>query len=574
MPYLSSSRSKPADKNTGCEADNVAHWGMPAVKVLMVLAGITVYFNIDFNIHSQMWEFQARLPIELAVVVLLVVSQAALPALRPLAMGLSSAILAIGALLHTIDVASSAIYGRKIDLIFDAAQIPRVLDLLASSMGWVVVAPLITAASLTLIGLALLFGLSSNYLVRQVNSFLLPETARRAALACGLMVAFQVADLNGLLTNRALASSAPMIEAASYHAKIVSLWVDGGRAIVDTYKRQRGLIRDGETTLPRLANTDVYLIFVESYGASILERDAHRAVIEDLYKDYGGSLEASGRGMASTLVESSTYGGLSWLAHLTTTAGAWVDSNLEYRAFIQSELDTLPQILSRGGHETALIMPGIQRYWPEGELLKFDHLVTAKDLDYRGVQFGFFGIPDQFTLERIPDLKPKDRPSFVQVALISSHYPFRPIPPFLRDREKVKTADAWATAAEDAGTFGITDWDRPEDGYIAGVSYSLESAFDFAVHHTKPEDLVIILGDHQPWSVVSGNLGGRAAPIHVITGQEDILTCFLSDGYKAGLSPTNGKVLYGMDWILQRLTAHFGDEGPKSGCAEPFEAAS
>ena len=76
----------------------------------------------------------------------------------------------------------------------------------------------------------------------------------------------------GLLSLAAMASSAPAIQAASYHAKIISLWFDDGKAVVEEYRRQRGEVRDGETTLPRLAGTDIYLIFVESYGASLLER--------------------------------------------------------------------------------------------------------------------------------------------------------------------------------------------------------------------------------------------------------------------------------------------------------------
>ncbi len=540
----------------------------------IVAALLLFFFNLEYNIYSQAWVFSLRFPIELMIVILCVAANAAWPGIKRVALPIAALFLSVGALLHLIDVASSAIYGRTIDLIFDAAQIPHVLDLLATSMGWFIVAPLALAVIAVLIGTVIVFAFSTRALDVRMAVLAPPQAARRAAAVLIALVAAQAADLTGVVSNKAMASSAPAIQAASYHAKIISLWFDDGKAVVDEYRRQRGEVRDGETTLPRLAGTDIYLIFVESYGASLLERDEHRAVIEDLYGRYGPALERTGREMASALMESPTYGGLSWLAHLTTTAGAWVDTNLEYRAYLRSDLDTMPRILARGGHETALFMPGIQRYWPESRLLQFDHVYTAHDLDYGGVRFGYFGIPDQFTLERIPQLISKDRPNFVQVALISSHYPFRPIPPFIEDRSTVLDGAVWAPAADAAGSFTREDWAEPADGYIAGASYSLRAALDFTERHTKPEDLVIIMGDHQPWSIVSGNLGGRAAPLHVISGRKDLIACFLADGYQPGLAPVRGNVVYGMDWILQRMVAHFGDRGPSEGCAVPFQTAS
>lgn len=539
-----------------------------------VVALLFVFFNLEFDIYGQRWKLGAQLPIELVILVLLVSASTAWRSFRRFGLPIAAALLSIGALLHLIDVASSAIYGRTIDLIFDAAQIPHVLDLMAASMGWFIVAPLTLAVLAILCGVVVLFAYAACVLVRKLSLFASPAGAKRAVAGLSLLVAAQTADLTGVLSNQAMASSAPAIQAASYHAKIISLWFDDGKAVVEEYRRQRGEIRDGETTLPRLADTDIYLIFVESYGASLLERDEHRTVIEDIYNRYGAPLKDEGRGIASVLLESSTYGGLSWLAHLTTTAGAWIDTNLEYRAYLRSDLDTLPQILARGGHETSLFMPGIQRYWPESRLLRFDNVHTAQDLNYAGVRFGYFGIPDQFTLERIPQMISAEHPNFVQVALISSHYPFRPIPPFIEDRETVLDGSIWAPAAEAAGSFTQADWADPADGYIAGASYSLRAALDFAERHTKPEDLVIILGDHQPWSVVSANLGGRAAPIHVISSRKDLIACFLADGYRPGLSPKRGDALYGMDWVLQRMVAHFGDRGPSEGCALPFRATS
>ena len=534
---------------------------------LLVGAGLLAFLNIEFNVYAQDWRFNGRLPVELTFCALLILLAFVWPsAARPLRAA-AAGILALGALVHAIDVASRAIYGRAIDLVFDAAQIPHVLDLLAASMGWALVAPLVAAAALAM-GL-ILFAFARSIRSMEAGIGLAVGRLRPGTLAASaaVLLGIQVADLNGVIAKTAYASSAPALKAASYHARIISLWLDDGASVVRDYRRMRGEIRDGETTLPRLEGVNVYLIFLESYGASLLEREEHRAEIERIYSEYQPVFETAGTGQVSTLLDSPTYGGLSWLAHLTTTAGAWIDTNLEYRAYLRSDMDTLATILNRTGHRTALFMPGIKRYWPEGDLLRFDDLYTADDLDYRGVSFGYFGIPDQFTLERVPALQPQTGPRFVQVAMISSHYPFRPLPPFIEDRTRILEPAAWAEAAAEAGSFAVQDWADPADGYIAGARYALRSAFDFAARHTGPEDLVIIMGDHQPWSVVSGNLGGRAAPIHVLSGRADLLDCFRQDGYRDGLAPKRGEVLFGMDWVMQRLVAHFGDRGPESGCA-------
>ena len=78
------------------------------------------------------------------------------------------------------------------------------------------------------------------------------------------------------------------------------------------------------------------------------------------------------------------------------------------------------------------------------------------------------------------------------------------------------------------------------------------------------------MGDHQPWSIVSGNLGGRAAPIHVITGQDHLLRCFKADGFVSGMMPERNEGLYGMDIFLHRLITHFGDAADQ--CGPPFKS--
>lgn len=494
---------------------------------------------------------------------------------------------------HGIELLSRAVYGRGLDLVFDLAQVPNVLNLLAQSMGWLIVGSLSLFAFLLMLGIvigsAILGVLLVDSSIRGENfrphMFSRPTQGIAGFTALVLSIGIATPDLFGAYSplfgvtegeeKRPLFTRFASWMEADRHVRIGHAWIDGGASVEAMYAEQRGEVEDGKTVLPGLRNTDITLIFVESYGASLLERPSHLEALTNLYTNYEKGFIEDGRKPVSSLVQSPTYGGLSWLAHLSTLAGAWIDENLEYRVFLQSPFDTLPKILRRSGYESLLFMPGIRGFWPEGKLLGFDQVYAAKDMGYGGIEFGYFAIPDQFTLERAAEILRtraaiETKPRFTQITLITSHYPFRPLPPRIDAQEKILQDDVWAIEAETAGSFALEDWDRPEDGYIAGIEYSLRAAFDYAARHTDKDDLVIIMGDHQPWTFVSGGLGGRSSPIHVITGNEDLKRCFLSDGYRAGLNPNRETALYGMDWILQRLVAHFGENAPGP-CAPPLQ---
>src|SRR5690554_228824 len=73
--------------------------------------------------------------------------------------------------------------------------------------------------------------------------------------------------------------------------------------------------------------------------------------------------------------------------------------------------------------------PSITMPWPEAKALGFETVLAAKDFGYRGQPFNWVTMPDQFTLARYEDLLDSDmKPGFVQIALISSHAPWTPVP--------------------------------------------------------------------------------------------------------------------------------------------------
>ena len=63
----------------------------------------------------------------------------------------------------------------------------------------------------------------------------------------------------------------------------------------------------------------------------------------------------------------------------------------------------------------------------------FDRILTADDMGYEGEPFNWVTMPDQFTLSAFDRLvrDTATRPIFAQIALISSHAPWVPVPDML-----------------------------------------------------------------------------------------------------------------------------------------------
>ena len=107
----------------------------------------------------------------------------------------------------------------------------------------------------------------------------------------------------------------------------------------------------------------------------------------------------------SAFVESPTFGGGSWLAHLSLLSGIEVrDPDTNFLLMTQNR-DTLARSFSRQGFRTVGLMPGLRQTWPEGKFYGFDDIYGADRLAYIGPEFGWFAIPDQFSLDRLDALE-------------------------------------------------------------------------------------------------------------------------------------------------------------------------
>src|SRR5690606_20255830 len=115
-----------------------------------------------------------------------------------------------------------------------------------------------------------------------------------------------------------------------------------------------------------LGGADVLLVFVESYGAVTFDSPSLASTLAPSRRDFEAAVEETGRRVVSAFVESPTFGGSSWLAHLTLLSGVPVRDQYSYQSLMTQPRDTLVTTFSRAGYRTVALMPGMRQAWPEG----------------------------------------------------------------------------------------------------------------------------------------------------------------------------------------------------------------
>ncbi len=309
----------------------------------------------------------------------------------------------------------------------------------------------------------------------------------------------------------------------------------------------------------RLEGRDVKIVFVESYGRTSFENPlyvpTHSATIDGAEH----ALRQAGLSIRSGWLESPTSGGQSWLAHSTLASGLRIDGQTRYAAMLGSPRQSLYDLARAAGYRTVAVMPAITMSWPEAPVLGFEHALAANDMDYQGRPFNWITMPDQYTLARYPDLLPPDtRPDFLQIALISSHAPWVPIPEMVPwDQVGDGTIfDQWATAG-DPPSVVWRDPDRVRDQYRRAIDYSLRLTFDYVARESETETLFIVLGDHAPAGFVS-QIDSFDVPIHII-GTPRALALFDHWGWTDGLAPAADLPSWPMEDFRDRFLSAVSD---------------
>lgn len=314
--------------------------------------------------------------------------------------------------------------------------------------------------------------------------------------------------------------------------------------------------------LTGLRGKDVVIAFVESYGRSAVDDPRLAPQVGALLDAGDRRLSAAGFSTRTGHLTSSTVGGGSWLAHSTLLSGLWIDDQQRYRTLVSSDRLTLTGAFRRGGWRTVGVMPGATLPWPEGDFFGYDRVYDSRGLGYHGPRFSWASMPDQYTLaqfQRTERASPH-APMMAEIHLVSSHAPWSPTPRLV-DWADVGDGSIFAPmAGPDAPPEAIVTRDpaRVRADYRRSIEYSLDTVISYVETYGDDDLVLIVLGDHQPSPIVTGEGASRDVPVALISRDRAVVDRIADWSWTSGLRPAADTPVWPMDAFRDRFLTAFG----------------
>jgi hypothetical protein len=502
------------------------------------------------------WGALSVFPLELPVILLLLAAIGATAAGMLLRVFVVAALVTI-AVLKAADFAAFSALSRGFNPVADLPLVDASMRLLSGTIGTLAASGVVTAvlAAVALLTAALWWA-TGVWSRLDMPPRAATASAFTAVLAAGVATA-EIANAMG----RWQAPFAP--PGSAFTARVgVERIETAARTIADLRTFRAAAEADPFAGTPGLLNAidrDVIVVFVESYGRTSIDTPYFAEVHRETLARSEERLAGLGLAMRSGFAVAPTRGGQSWLSHATLANGLWVDDQTRYGAVLASGRETLFHIAARSGFRTAAVMPAITLDWPEASRMGFETILAAKDLGYKGKPFNWVTMPDQFTLAALDRLLRSGgdrRPLFAQVALVSSHAPWVPVPALL-DWDALgdgRVFDAVAVSGDPPDVVW-RDRDRVREQYRLAIDYALQTVFDYAARHAGDPPLFLVIGDHQAAGFVA--LDERPdVPVHLI-GPPDLVERAARWGWAEGLIPEPATVPRPMDEMRDLILRTF-----------------
>jgi phosphatidylglycerophosphate synthase len=492
----------------------------------------------------------ARLPLELLVVVAVAALLPATPR-RVLAVILG-AILSLVVLVRVLDIGFFTAFDRPFRPLDDPGYLGIGIETLRHAIGGSSANLVVAAAALLIVALLALPVLALLRVTR-VAAGHRDWALRVAAALLVVWVALRVAGTP-------VASSSAAATAVD-EVQYVRAALKGRAAFTRALARDRFGATPGNRLLTGLRGKDVLVVFVESYGRVAVQDSSFSPRIDAVLERGAAQLRAAGFSSRSAFLTSPTFGGLSWLAHSTLQSGVTVNGEWRYDQVVKKGRVTLTRAFQRAGWRAVGAMPGNRRAWPEGSTFyHYDRVYDRRNFGYRGPSFGLPPMPDQYTLLALHrrELAKRHRPPlFAEVDLISSHAPWTRIPKLIPwDYVGDGSIFDRIPAEESAGLFG--DDEQAQAAYADSIEYSLSTVFSFVQRYGDDDLVLVVLGDHQPATVITGEDASHDVPISVIARDPEVMDQIAGWSWQDGMSPSPRAPVWSMAAFRDRFLTAFG----------------
>jgi hypothetical protein len=314
--------------------------------------------------------------------------------------------------------------------------------------------------------------------------------------------------------------------------------------------------------LAGLAGKDFIISVVESYGRSALTNPGMKAIVDPVLTQGTQTLAAKGYYAKSGFLNSSTYGGGSWLAHGSFQSGLWINSQPRYRQLTASNRLTITSAFHAAGWQTVGMEPGNTTAWPEAKFYGYDSVYDSRNMGYKGPRFGWSRMPDQYTFAQFEKIYGKPHaPLMAEITMTSSHEPWTAIPQMV-NWDQIGDGSLYGPMAAAAPSKSAI-WSNhtvTQAQYAKSIAYSVSTLVSWIEKYGDKNLVMVFFGDHQPFSIVSGDGANHQVPITIVAHDKTVLDRIANWNWTDGLEPAATAPVWQMSDFRDKFFSAYGSE--------------
>jgi hypothetical protein len=538
-----------------------------ASAVLSGLAGLLLWFALVVPIQSSGLSPIAllRIPLEALVVVAVLLVLPQRP--RRVVAVIAGAVLGPVLIIKILDIGFFAAFDRPFNPVIDWTYFKSAQGMLSDSIGHRAATLATAGAGLALVAVLVFMPLAALRLSKVVDRH--RATSTRTVVALGVIWVACAASGVQFVPGAPVASTAAAGLAYEQVQQVTASIRDEQRFTQQLSAADPVQNTPASDLLTGLRGKDVLLVFVESYGQVAVRGSSFSPQVDAVLTAGNRQLAAAGYSARSGFLTSPTFGGISWLAHSTMQSGLWVDNQMLYDRLVKSDRFTLSDAFRRAGWRTVDDIPADNQDWPPGRAFyHYDHVYNSLNVGYAGPKFSWDLVPDQYTLSTFRRLElaaPHRAPVFAEIDLMSSHTPWAPLPHMV-GWNKLGDGSIFDGMPEQ-GQSPTELWHQPaqvRSAYGTSIRYSLTALLSFLTTYPGKNLVLVVLGDHQPASIVSGQGANHEVPISIISHDPAVLQRISPWGWQVGLLPGPTAPDWPMDAFRNRFLTAYGPHPPTS----------